>query len=113
MDFHNFSSIYVHQVKKSIAGVPIELPCLSDLDNSSQLPVQEVVEGTDDCVSWSFTISSVNMFLRSNIPLSTFLLSCDEFCDFENPTELPVQEVLEGTDDFVLSISTVSPAFLF
>ena len=28
-----------------------ELPCLGDLVNPGQLPVQEVLEGTDDCVS--------------------------------------------------------------
>ena len=27
-----------------------ELPCLDDLENPDQLPVQEVLEGTDDCV---------------------------------------------------------------
>ena len=43
MDFHNFYTIYVFKVKKSIANIPIELPCLSDLENPSQLPVWEVL----------------------------------------------------------------------
>ena len=50
MDFHNFFCIYVFEVKESIADIPNELPCLGDLENPSQLPVQEVLEGTDDCV---------------------------------------------------------------
>ena len=43
MDFHNFFTIYVFKVKESIADIPTELPCLSDLDNPSQLPVREVL----------------------------------------------------------------------
>ena len=74
MYFHNFFSIYVFEVKESIADIPIELPCLGDLENSGQLPVQEVLRGTDDFVLWIFTISSVFMFLRSRNPLLTFLL---------------------------------------
>ena len=50
MDFHNFFSIYVSEVKKSIADILSELLCLGDLKNPGQLPVQEVLEGTDDCV---------------------------------------------------------------
>ena len=50
MDFHNFFSIHVFKVKESIADIPSELLFLSDLENLSQLPVQEVLEGTDDCV---------------------------------------------------------------
>ena len=45
------SSIFMFsEVKKSIADIPTELPCLSDLENPGQLPVQEVLKGTDDCV---------------------------------------------------------------
>ena len=43
MDFHNFFTIYVFKVKKSIADIPTELPFLGDLENSSQLPVREVL----------------------------------------------------------------------
>ena len=50
MDFHNFFSIYVFEVKEYIADIPKELLCLGDLENPSQLPVQEVLEGTVDCV---------------------------------------------------------------
>ena len=35
---------------ESIAGISIELPCLSDLENPGQLPVQQVLKGTDNCV---------------------------------------------------------------
>ena len=47
---HNIFEIYVFEVKESISDIPIELPCLGDLENPGQLPVQEVLEGTDDCV---------------------------------------------------------------
>ena len=39
MDFHNFFSIYVFEVKESISDIPTELPCSSDLENLDQLPV--------------------------------------------------------------------------
>ena len=50
MNFGNFFSIHVFEVKKSIADIPTELLCSSDLENPGQLPVQEVLEGTDDSV---------------------------------------------------------------
>ena len=42
--------MYVFEVKESIADIPSERLCSGDLENPSQLPVQEVLEGTDDCV---------------------------------------------------------------
>ena len=39
MDFHNFYIIYVFNVKESTADIPTELPCFTDLEISSQLPV--------------------------------------------------------------------------
>ena len=50
MDFHNFVSVYVFKVKESIADIPSELLFEGDLENPGQLPVQEVLGGTDDCV---------------------------------------------------------------
>ena len=43
MDFHNFYPIYVFKDKESTADIPTELPCLSDLENPSQLPVRKVL----------------------------------------------------------------------
>ena len=40
MDFHHFYPIYVFKVQESTAYIPTELPCLSDLENPSQLPVR-------------------------------------------------------------------------
>ena len=38
------SSVFMFfEVKESIAGIPTELPCLGDLENSGQLPAQEVL----------------------------------------------------------------------
>ena len=50
MNFRNFFTIYVFEVKESISDIPTELPCSGDLENLGQLPVQEVLDGTDDCV---------------------------------------------------------------
>ena len=46
----NFFTVYVFEVKKSIADISTELPCSGDLKNLGQLPVHVVLEGTDDCV---------------------------------------------------------------
>ena len=43
MDFHNFFTIYVFEVKESIVDIPTELRCLSDHENPSELPVWEVL----------------------------------------------------------------------
>ena len=40
INFWNLISIHVFEVKESIADIPTELPCLSDFENPSQLPVQ-------------------------------------------------------------------------
>ena len=51
--------------------------CLSYLENLGQLPVHGYLKGTDNCISWIFTISSLFMFSRSRNPLLIFLLSYD------------------------------------
>ena len=69
------------------------LPSLSDLEKSGQLPVQEVLRGTDDFVLWIFTISPLFMFSRSRNPFDIpTVLPC--LCDLKNPVQLPVNEVL-------------------
>ena len=40
----------IRSSQKSIADIITELPGLGDLENPGQLPVQEVLEGSDDCV---------------------------------------------------------------
>ena len=42
--------MYVLEIKESIADIPTELQYLGNLENPGQLPVQQVLEGTDDCV---------------------------------------------------------------
>ena len=70
-----YGSIYVFEGEKSIFDIISELPCLSDLENPGQLPVQEVLEGTDDCVWWIFEIFSPYMFSRVENPFLIFPLS--------------------------------------
>ena len=43
MDFHNFYTILVLDVIESTVDNPTELPCLSDLENPSQLRVRKVL----------------------------------------------------------------------
>ena len=72
MDFHNFYTIYVLKVKESIADIPTELRCLSDLENPSQLPVREVLM----ILSYEFLkFFTPFMFSRSGNPLLIFLKS--------------------------------------
>ena len=76
-----------------------------------QLPVQEVLEGTDEIVSYViFEIISLFMFSRSENPLLAFLLSYRVRLTLENPGQLPVQR---GTDDSVLWIFEISSVFMF
>ena len=77
INFWNFQTIHVLEVRKSIADISTELPYLSYLENLSQLPVQGYLKDTDDCITWIFTISSLFMFSRSRNPFLTFLLSYD------------------------------------
>ena len=69
------STFYIFEVKGTIADINTELPCLGYLQNTGQLPVQGWLKGTDDCILWIFTNSSLFMFSRSKNPLLTFLLS--------------------------------------
>ena len=91
-----------------------ELPCSGDLGNPWQLPDQEVIRGTNDCVLWIFTISSVFM-LVSKVKDSIADIPTVHTClgDLENPGKLPVQEILRGTFDHVLRNSTLSSLFRF
>ena len=45
-----YDSLYVFEGEESICDSITELPCSSDLKNPGQLPVQEILEGSDDCV---------------------------------------------------------------
>ena len=94
INFWNFQTIHVFEVRESIADISTELPCLSYLENLGQLPVHGYLKGTDNCILWIFTISSLFMFSRSRNPLLTFLLSYDVWSHLDNPSQLPVWEVL-------------------
>ena len=66
MDFRNFFISYVFEVEESIFVSFTKLVlCSGDLENLDQLPVSQVLKGTDDCVLWIFVISSFPTFLRS------------------------------------------------
>ena len=77
INYWNFQTIHVFEVRESIADISTELPCLSYLENLGQLPVQGYLKDTDNCILWIFLIYSLFMFSRSRNPLLTFLLSYD------------------------------------
>ena len=112
IDFHNFFSIYVLEVKEFIFDIPTELPCLGDLKNRGPLPVQKVLDGSDDFVLWIFTISQYLCFRGQGIHF-WYSYWATVFGDLENRGQLPVQKVLDGSDDFVLWIFTISSVFMF
>ena len=68
MEFRHFSIFYNFEVKESIFHSFTELACLDDFENPGQLPVLQVLEGTDDWVLWIFVISSLPTFSRSRNP---------------------------------------------
>ena len=113
MDFRNFFTTYVFGVKKSIFGSLTELPCSGDLENPDQLPVWHVLEGIDDWVLWIFVISLLTYVfgVKKSIFGSLTELPCSG--DLENPDQLPVLHVLEGTDDWVLWIFVISSLHTF
>ena len=69
IDFGKFFTLYVFEVKESIADISIELSCSDDLENTRQLPVQQVLVGTDDCLKFfhysCFWGQGILTFLRS------------------------------------------------
>ena len=96
MDFQNFFTIYVFEVKESIADIPFELRCLIDLENPSQLPVREVLM----ILSWEnfwnlYTIRVIEV--RESIADISTELPC--LGSLENPGKLPVQDVIGGTGE--------------
>ena len=68
MNFHNFFSIHVFEVKEFIADIPSELPYSDDIENPDQLPGQEVLM----ILSYKF-LKFLHCKLRN--PLLIFLLS--------------------------------------
>ena len=69
-----------------------------------QLPVLQVLKGTDDWVLLIFVIMDFHNFffsyvceVKESISDSFSKLPCSS--DLENPGQLPVLHVLEGTDD--------------
>ena len=68
IDFRNSFILYVFEVKESISRSFTKLPCLSDLENPGQLPVLQILKGTDDWVLWILEISSFPTLSRSRNP---------------------------------------------
>ena len=77
MNFRNFSIPYVFEVKESISRSVTKLPCTDDLKNSGQLPVLQVLKGTDEWVLWIFVVFAFPTFLRSKNPFLEISQSCN------------------------------------
>ena len=93
INFWNFHTIHVFEVRESNAYISTELPCLSNLENLGQFPVQGYLEGTDDCIMdfHNFFIIYVFEVKESIVDIHTEL-RC--LIDLKNPSQLPVWEVL-------------------
>ena len=71
MDFRNCFIPYIFEVKESIFHSFTKLLCLGNLENLGQLPVLQVLGGTDDLVLWIFKISSFPTFSSSRNPIQS------------------------------------------
>ena len=105
--FRNFFITYVFEVKESIFRSFTELPCLDDFENPGQLPVLQVLEGTDDWVLWIFVIPPLPTFSGVKESIFHSFTELPSLDDFENPGQLPVLQFLEGTDEWVLWIFVI------
>ena len=108
MDFRNFFIPYIFEVEGSIYHSFTKLPCSDDHENPGQLSASQVLDGSDDWVLWIFVISSFPTFLRLRNPFLPVSQSCYVWVTSKNPGQLPVSQVLQGTDDWVLWIFVIS-----
>ena len=77
MDFRDFFIPYVFEVKESMFRSFTKLLCSGNLENPDQLPVLQVLKGTDDWVLWIFEIASFRTFSRSRNP---FFIVSQSYC---------------------------------
>ena len=76
MNFWNFHTIHVFEVRESIADIFTELPCLGDLENPGRLPVQQVLGGTGQICS-KFISSRAKVVGRSHVRPTLY---CQLYC---------------------------------
>ena len=99
MDFHNVFTMHVFKVKESIADIPTELPCLSDLKNPCHLPVRKVLMILSNEFFEMFTLF---IFSRSGNLLLIFPQSHHVWVTFKIQVDFRVQQILGGTSNCVL-----------
>ena len=109
INFRNFFSIHVFEVKKSISDIPTELPCLGDLENLGQLPVQEVLM----ILSYEFLKFLQYLCFRGQGIHCWHSYWASLFGLPWKSRSTSGTEVLEGTDDCVLWIFDISSLFMF
>ena len=110
MDFHNFYIIYVFNVMEFTADIPTELPCLSDLENPSQLPVWKLLM----ILSYKFLkFSDYSCFRGQGIHCWYFyratLFELTRISRSTSGSRVPQRY----WDDCILWIFTIFPLFMF
>ena len=76
VDFLNFFTIHVFEVRESFADIPTELPCLGKLENSGHLPVQEVFEVTQTFVPWQKCSKFISNRAKRRVTVARPMLYC-------------------------------------
>ena len=94
MDFSNFFIPYYFDVRESVYRSFTRPLFSDDFEIPGQLPVLQELEGTDGLVLWIFVISLLPMFSRSRNLFLVVSQSYHSSGDLENPSQLPVSEVL-------------------
>ena len=94
-NFHNFFSIYVFEVKESMADIPTEIPCLGDFKNSRSTSGHT---GIHRRYLWLFLVAFYSFFTIHIFESteSIFDIPTELPCsgDLEILGQLPIQEVL-------------------
>ena len=93
MNFWNFFTIHVLRSRNPLLIFLPGYPIWVTSEKLGQLPVREILRGTDDCVLWNFAISSIYMFSMSGNHLLTFLLCYYVWGLLENSKQLLVLKV--------------------
>ena len=109
VNFRNFFSIHVSEVKKFTADISTELPCLDDFENPGQLPVQEVLM----ILSYEFLKFLQYLCFRGQGIHSWHSYWATLFGLSWKSRSTSGTEVLKSTDDCSSYISDISSQFMF
>ena len=80
VEFWNFFTNYVFEVREFFADIPTELPCLRDLENTGHLLVQEVIKDTQTFVSWQKCSKFISNRAKRRVMVTRPMLNCQLYC---------------------------------